>query len=244
MSGSAPAPASIDEALGYRFRDSRLAQTALTHPSYAHEAEEGGRGNERLEFLGDAVLGFVIAGELYAAHPDWEEGSLTRARAALVNQRALAEAARGLGLGRLVRLGRTEQRSGGADKDRVLANCLEALIGAVFLDGGLEPATALLRRVFAHAIEAGGEAGSRDPKTAFQDPKTAFQEWAHAKHRITPRYDLLDDSGVEEDEQRFRVEVRVGAESWGSGSGRSKRSAEQAAARAALALARRGPDEV
>jgi ribonuclease-3 len=235
VSGSPPAPASIYETLGYRFRDTRLALTALTHASYAHEAEEGGRGNERLEFLGDAVLGFVIAGELYAAHPDWEEGSLTRARAALVNQRALAEAARGLGLGRLVRLGRTEQRSGGADKDRVLANCLEALIGAVFLDGGLEPATALLRRLFAPAIEAGGAAGSRDPKTA-------FQEWAHAKHRITPRYDLLDDSGVEEDEQRFRVEVRIGAESWGSGSGRSKRSAEQAAARAALA--RRGPDEV
>jgi ribonuclease-3 len=117
----------------------------------------------------------------------------------------------------------------------VLANCLEALIGAVFLDGGLEPATALLRRLFAPGLEAGDAVGGRDPKTA-------FQEWAHARHRITPRYDLLDDSGIEADEQRFRVEVRIGAESWGSGTGRSKRSAEHEAARAALA--RRGPDDV
>jgi ribonuclease-3 len=219
---------SIDEALGYRFRDAGLANAALTHPSFANEVESAGEGNERLEFLGDAVLGFVIANELYAAHPDWAEGELTRARAALVNRQALAEASRGLGLGRFVKLGRTEQRSSGGDKDRVLANCLEALIGAVFLDGGLEAATALLRRIFASAIEAGAAGRTRDPKTA-------FQEWAHAKHRTTPSYDLIGDSGVDQDEQRFHVEVRIGAESWGSGSGRSKRSAEQAAARAALA---------
>jgi ribonuclease-3 len=234
VSDLAPGPAGVEQALGYRFRDPELAATALMHASYAHEVEEGNRGNERLEFLGDAVLGFVIAGELYAAHSDWAEGALTRARAELVNQRALAEVARGLGLGRLIRLGRTEQRSGGADKDRVLANCLEALIGAVFLDGGLAPATALLRRLFAPAIQAGGDMGLRDPKTA-------FQEWAHAKHRTTPRYHLLADSGVDEDEQRFRVEVRIGSAIWGSGSGRSKRSAEQAAARAALA--RRDADD-
>jgi ribonuclease-3 len=220
-------PASLADALGYRFRDEALASTALTHPSFANEVDGGG-GNERLEFLGDAVLGLVIASELYAAHPDWEEGALTRARAALVNRRALATAARSLGLGSLIKLGRTEQRSAGSDKDRVLANCLEAVIGAVFLDGGLEPVTVLLRRLFAAAIEAGGAVGGRDPKTA-------FQEWAHSKHRITPSYQTVGDSGVDLDAHRFTVEVRIGSETWGSGTGRSKRSAEQAAARAALA---------
>ena len=227
MSEEPATPASLGDVLGYRFRDEQLANTALTHPSWANEVDGGG-GNERLEFLGDAVLGLVIANELYATHPDWAEGALTRARAALVNQRALAEVARSLGLGPLLTLGRTEQRSAGGDKDRVLANCLEAVIGAVFLDGGLEPVTALLRRLFAAAIEAGGAAGSRDPKTA-------FQEWAHSKHRTTPSYETVGDSGVDFDEHRFTVEVRVGSETWGSGTGRSKRSAEQAAARAALA---------
>jgi ribonuclease-3 len=226
-------PESVEDVLGYRFRDAGLADTALTHASFANEVDGGG-GNERLEFLGDAVLGLVIASELYAAHPDWDEGELTRARAALVNQRALAEASRSIGLGRLVKLGRTEQRSAGGDKDRVLANCLEALIGAVFLDGGLDAATALLRRLFAAAIEAGGEVRTRDPKTA-------FQEWAHARHRATPSYGTVRDSGVELDEQRFTVEVRIGAETWGSGTGRTKRGAEQAAASAALA--RRDADD-
>ena len=227
MSEEPATPASLDEVLGYRFRDEGLARTALTHPSWANEVDGGG-GNERLEFLGDAVLDLVIADALYAAHPDWAEGELTRARAALVNQRALAEVSRSLGLGRLVKLGRTEQRSAGGDKDRVLANCLEALIGAVFLDGGLEPATGLLRRLFAPAIEAGGAVGTRDPKTE-------FQEWAHAKHQSTPSYFMVRDSGVDHDEQRFTVEVSIRSETWGTGTGRSKRSAEQAAARAALA---------
>ena len=227
MSEASAAPASIEDVLGYRFRDAGLADTALTHPSWANEVDGGG-GNERLEFLGDAVLDLVIASELYAAHPDWAEGELTRARAALVNQRALAEVSRSLGLGRLVKLGRTEQRSAGGDKDRVLANCLEALIGAVFLDGGLAPTTELLRRLFAPAIEAGGAVGTRDPKTA-------FQEWAHAEYRTTPSYETVGDSGVDHDEHRFRVSVRIGSEAWGEGTGRSKRSAEQAAAQAALA---------
>jgi ribonuclease-3 len=224
---SAPAsPDTLAERLGYAFRDPALADAALTHPSWAHESDGSG-GNERLEFLGDAVLGLVIASELYALHPDWEEGELTRARAAHVNQRALAEVARALGLGPLVKLGRTEQRSAGEAKDRVLANCLEAVIGAVFLDGGLEAAAQVLRRLFAAALEQGRGAGRRDPKTA-------FQEWAHAKHRTTPRYETIGDSGVEADAQRFRVEVRIGDETFGAGSGRSKRSAERAAAKAAL----------
>jgi len=223
---SVPVP-SIDEVLGYVFRDPELARTALAHASWAHEVDGSG-GNERLEFLGDAVLDLMIAHELFAAHPEWAEGELTRARAALVNQHALAEVARSLGLGRLVLLGRTERRSAGEDKDRVLANCLEALIGAVFLDGGFESATQLLRRIFAPAIEAGGAGGARDPKTA-------FQEWAHAEFRSTPGYETVGDSGTDDDAQRFTVEVRINGETWGRGTGRSKRSAERSAAEAALA---------
>jgi ribonuclease-3 len=220
-------PESLETTLGYRFRDAELARTALAHPSWSYEVDGSG-GNERLEFLGDAVLGLVIAHELYAAHPDWAEGELTRARAGMVNQRALAEVARTIGLGRYVKLGRTEQRSAGEGKDRVLANCLEALIGAVFLDGGMEPARVFVARIFAPALAgaAGGEA---------RDPKTELQEWSHARHRATPSYATVNDSGTEDDEQRFTVEVRIAGEPWGRGSGRSKRSAERAAAQAALA---------
>ena len=220
----------LGAALDYRFRDARLADTALSHPSHAHETDAG-RGNERLEFLGDAVLDLVIARILYEEHPDWTEGALTRARAALVNKRELARRARALGLRELVRLGRTELRTAGSDKDSILANCFEAVIGAVYLDGGLEPVFELARRSFAEAL-AGGEAR--------RDAKTAFQEWAHGRFRVTPSYRLLVDSGVDDDDSRFRVEVRIGDEAWGVGAGRTKRGAERAAAEAALVRAGSG----
>ena len=131
-----------------------------------------------------------------------------------------------LGLGSLVRLGRTERTSGGADKETILANCFEAVLGAVYLDGGLAPAVALARR----------ELGFGDPKPEVPlDPKTAFQEWAHARFHITPTYQTSRDSGIEDDDARFTVEVRIGDAAWGSGSGRSKRTAERAAAACALA---------
>jgi ribonuclease-3 len=212
--------------LGYTFRDQELLETALSHPSFAHELD-GSRGNERLEFLGDAVLGLVVAQALYQAHTDWAEGDLTRARSALVNQRALAGRARELGLGGFVKLGRTERRSAGEEKDSILANCFEALVGALYLDGGLDCVTAFLQRVFGPAIE-GGTAGLR------RDAKTRFQEWAHARFRITPSYETVADSGTDNDERRFTVDVRIGSETWGRGVGRSKRSAEHAAAEAAL----------
>src|SRR5262249_17179517 len=142
--GGDGAVARLEAALGYRFRDQTLAATALCHASHSHEVE-GVASNERLAFLGDAVLGPVPAEELYRTHADWAEGELTRARAALVNGAALARCARELGLGALVRLGRTEQRSGGADKDTILANCFEAVVGAVYLDGGVPPAAARAR---------------------------------------------------------------------------------------------------
>ncbi|HEY5657186.1 MAG TPA: ribonuclease III [Myxococcota bacterium] len=214
----------LSKSLGHVFGNPDLAATALSHPSHAHEFD-GSRGNERLEFLGDAVLDLVVAELLFALHPEWSEGELTRARADLVNKDRLAESARCLGLDRLVRLGRTEQRTGGREKDSVLANCFEAVIGAVYVDAGLDAAASVVRRCLGKAL-AGSEAG--------RDAKTAFQEWSHAQFRRTPSYRLVQDSGVENDERRFTVEVRVGDEAWGTGVGRTKRAAERAAAAAAL----------
>jgi ribonuclease-3 len=168
----------------------------------------------------------VVAELLFASRPQWREGELTRARAALVNTRALAARARALELARYARLGRTERRAG-AEKDRVLANLFEALVGALYLDGGLECVRAFLSRVYAEALARGGPAPPRDPKTR-------LQEWAHARLGTTPAYRLLADSGVEDDERRFRVEVRLGDAPCGEGRARSKRAAERAAAEAAL----------
>jgi ribonuclease-3 len=215
----------VAERTGYRFQDEKLLEVALTHPSAAYERDRSG-GNERLEFLGDAVLDLAVARSLFSAHPDWREGDLTRARASMVNTRSLARRARHLGLGELMRLGRTEVKSGGERKERVLANLFEAVVAAIYLDGGMEPVFALVERVF------GGEI--RSSALLEQDPKTRFQEWAHAQLRETPRYRLVSDSGVEEAEDRFAVAVDVAGACWGEGIGRSKRIAELAAAGAAL----------
>ena len=212
--------------LGHEFADRDLLDLALTHTSYSHE-EDGGRGNERLEFLGDAVLDLAVSQILYEVHPEWDEGDLTRTRAGLVNQKSLSEQARNLELGRFVKLGRTEMRSGGCEKDSILANCFEALIGAIYLDGGLAPVEDFVRRVYGAALE-------RDAVRQRRDVKTEFQEWAHARFQRTPRYKTVGDSGSDGDEARFAVEVSVDADVWGRGVGRSKRLAERAAAAEAL----------
>jgi ribonuclease-3 len=219
----------LERMLGHSFRDREQALTALSHASYAYETS-GDRGNERLEFLGDAVLGLVVGEALYAAHPDWAEGQLTRTRASLVCRASLAERAREIALPELVQLGKTEQRSGGAEKDSILANAYEAVIGALFLDAGLAPVRALVDRWF---VEGTGAAA--------RDAKTSFQEWAHASLHATPSYHTTADSGVEDDALRFTVEVRVAGQAWGAGRGRSKRLAEQAAAEAALARSAQTP---
>jgi len=220
------ARATLEAGLGHRFTDPALLEAALAHPSYAHELD-GSRGNERLEFLGDAVLDLAVAQLLFEAHPSWSEGDLTRARAAVVNTRALARRARELGLGTHARLGRTERKTGGSEKERILANVFEALIAALYLDGGFEPVLALARRLFADLFVPGA-----DPLAA--DPKTRFQEWSHAERGATPRYVAVSDTGVENDEARFAVEVRLAGEVWGQGRGRTKRAAERSAAEEAL----------
>ena len=216
----------LGERLGHGFADAERALLALTHPSHAHEREEG-RGYERLEFLGDAVLDLVVAEVLFEVHPDWDEGHLTRKRATLVRREALAARAREIGLPELLRLGRTELASGGEEKDSILANAYEAVIGALYLDGGMRA----VQRAVAPWVAADGDDAARDAKTA-------FQEWAHAELQATPSYHTVHDSGVDADEQRFEVEVRVDGETYGAGVGRSKRLAERAAAR--RALVRRG----
>jgi ribonuclease-3 len=220
----APDVAALEAILGHAFRRPELAAMALRHASFANESLAL-PDNERLEFLGDAVLGLAVSEILYRAHPDWSEGALSRARAALVNGASIAGCARELGLGALLRLGRSEQRSGGQEKDTILANGFEAVLGAVYLDGGIEPAVALARRAL---FPAGA------PGEVPRDPKTAFQEWAHAQLQATPTYRTAHDSGVEDDEARFTVEVRVSGETWGAGTGRSKRVAERLAAERAL----------
>lgn len=225
MSARAPDVA-LNETLGHVFADAALLELALTHASAAYE-QDGSRGNERLEFLGDAVLGLVVARLLYESHSDWREGELTRARASLVNGQALAKQARALGLVEYLVLGRTERRSGGTQKQRVLANLFESVIGAIYLDGGIGPVRALVEDCFRDAI--------RGDASLERDPKTRFQEWAHAELQATPRYAGLEDSGVENADDRFTVAVTVGEESWGCGRGRTKQAAERAAAAAALA---------
>jgi ribonuclease-3 len=222
----APEQASIEARIGHHFRDPELLRTALTHPSCAHEEGEG-HGNERLEFLGDAVLGLAVGQLLYETYPEWPEGHLSRARAALVNGVALADRARALQLGEHARLGRSERRGGGDAKQRILANLFEAVIGALYLDGGLEPVLALVRREFDEALASGDALRTRDPKTR-------LSEWAHAARRRMPRYRLESDSGVENAEQRFEVSVSFDEEEWGRGTGRTKQAAERAAAERAL----------
>lgn len=233
MSESDPRVDELSRAVGYAFRDRALVETALSHASYANETD-GSRGNERLEFLGDAVLDLSIAELLFEAHPDWSEGELTRARAALVNRAALAQRARAIDLGRFLKLGRTEVRSGGDAKDRVLADCFEAVVAAIYLDGGLAPVRTFVEGCF-------GEALAGRPR---RDAKTEFQEWAHAELRRTPRYATVADTEKEDDDERFTVEVSIGDECWGVGIGRSKQIAERAAAREALVRSgRRAPLE-
>ena len=142
-----------------------------------------------------------------------------------MNKRAFAVCGRQLALGSWLELGRSERQSGGEDKDSILADAFEAVLGAIFLDAGLEPVERLVRSLFAEAIERG----------AVKDAKTTFQEWAHAELRVTPRYETTADSEEEDDDDRFTVEVRIGEEVWGRGVGRSKREAEQRAASEALA---------
>ncbi|MEM7482064.1 MAG: ribonuclease III [Acidobacteriota bacterium] len=217
----------LEEKLGYRFRQPDLIDLAVTHRSHANE--HGLLGNyERLEFLGDAVLGLVTADWLYDTMPDVAEGELSKLKSFLVSRPVLARRARYLELGELLRLGVGEERSGGRTKDSLLADCMEAVIGAVYLDGGLEPAGELIRELLAEALE--------QRRTRFLgDAKTRLQELAQAEGWSLPDYRLIESSGPDHS-KLFTFECRLNGDRVGVGSGKSKKVAEQAAAAAALEI--------
>lgn len=217
------------QVVGYTFHQPDLLRTALTHRSYLNEHPEETEDYERLEFLGDAVLDLVVAEHLFHALPDWPEGDLTFLRAALVRAEQLAEYARQLGLGNVLRLGRGMEMSGGRDHTAILADAFEAVVGAIYLDGGLDAVrTWLLDRFIAPTVAATQRSGN-----ARRDPKSRLQEAVQARYNITPRYAIVGQSGPEHD-RRFTAEVRIGDEVWGVGEGRSKQEATLAAAEAAL----------
>ena len=213
--------------LGYRFREDGLLRRALTHSSLAVEQHRMGEDNERLEYLGDAVLEQLVSRHLYDAHPEMREGALTRLRSSLVCEEALAAAARRLGLGRYLLLSRGEEQCGGREKDSILSDAFEAVLAAVYLDGGLDEAQKLVRD---HVLCAEGQ----EKRSSSKDSKTAFQELVHADHkgRII-RYELVGESGPDH-KKEFTMRVLVDDIEWGIGSGSSKQAAGQAAAQMAM----------
>jgi ribonuclease-3 len=209
------------------FHDPSLLIRALTHRSYVNEHAEVHEDNERLEFLGDAVLDFVAGAFLYHRFPEQREGGLTRLRAALVNTEQLAAFATGLDLGGLLRLGKGEAESGGRQRQTLLADAFEAVMGAYYLDSGLDAVRAFVEPLFAEAADQ-ILVSERDV-----DSKSLFQEWAQAELGQTPRYSTQAVSGPDHSRE-YTIDVLVGGESYGTGRGPSKQAATQAAARAAL----------
>jgi ribonuclease III len=201
--------------------DAELVQRAVTHRSFAYE-NGGLPTNERLEFLGDSVLGLVVTEELFRRHPDLAEGQLAKLRAAVVNSRALAEVARTLGVGRFMRLGRGEEASGGRDKSSILADAVEALIGAYYLDKGVEQTRTLVLRLFAELLDESARLG------AGLDWKTSLQELSATQSLGVPEYHVSE-SGPDH-AKTFQATAVVGGKPVGAGEGRSKKEAEQRAA--------------
>ena len=218
---------SLEKKIGHSFRDRALLTTALTHSSYANENRGRGECNERLEFLGDSVLGMVVADALFRRFPELPEGRMTRLRAQLVCEESLHRVASELGLGEYVRLGRGEEHTGGRRRTSILADAVEAVIAAMYLDGGLDTAKAFIERQILSALDGAG------PVMRVEDCKTELQELVQKKSGQSLSYELLGESGPDHD-KTFTSQVSLNGRPIGSGSGRTKKEAEQAAARAAL----------
>lgn len=217
----------LEEKLGYRFTNRAFLENALTHSSYANENKAKGlQSNERLEFLGDSILGMVVADHLYRNHPDLPEGELTRTRAALVCEESLVEVAAELNLGEYLRLGKGEESGGGRKRPSIQADAVEAVLAAVYLDGGIGSARKIIQRyILCREIE--GLNSSRDYKTA-------LQELVQRESGQVLKYRLTGEEGPDHD-KRFFVEVDLNGTPVGSGKGHSKKEAEQMAAKAAIA---------
>lgn len=243
----------LETALGYGFSNAELLVCSLTHRSLAHErAVEGGDpertvDNERMEFLGDAVLGLVVGEALFLQHPEWREGELTRVRSQLVSRQHMTEVATAIGLGAYLRLSRGEERGGLRRKSTVLSNAMEAVLGALYLDGGLEPVKAFVRRwVMGKAVEQ--LARELQSGEALGNYKSALQEHLQAAKAGIPVYRLKSESGPDH-QKRFLIEVRLKpgegepGKALARGTGRTKKHAEQDAARRALERLRSGSDK-
>jgi ribonuclease-3 len=218
----------LENQLGFMFHDYSLLSRALTHRSYLNENPDIAlEDNERLEFLGDAVLDFVVGAYLYHRLPEMDEGELTSLRAALVRAETLADFARRLELGRYLRLGYGEAETGGRDRTPILCATFEAVVGAMYLDQGVEPVRALVEPLI------GPELVNIRARSLHKDAKSEFQVWAQKQFNITPRYKVVDSEGPDH-AKTFTVQVLVGQQPWGEGNGRSKQAAEQAAATDAL----------
>jgi ribonuclease-3 len=218
----------LEERIGYRFTDPALLERALTHISALTGARNRAGSYQRLEFLGDHVLGLVVSDMLFRAFPKADEGEMSRRLADLVRKEACAEVARGIELGVAIKLGSSEVNAGGRGRTAILADVCEALIGAVFVDGGYPAAVALIERLW--------EARMRTPARPLRDSKTVLQEWAQARGLPTPAYREVERKGPDHDPE-FRVTVELPDQVPAEGLGRSKRAAEQAAAAAMLTRA-------
>ena len=216
----------LEEKLGYEFRDPALLENALTHSSCANESRGRLQSNERLEFLGDSILGMVVADHLYRNHPDLPEGELTRTRAALVCEDSLVEVAEALRLGEYLHLGKGEEAGGGRKRPSIQADAVEAVLAAVYLDGGIGSARKIVQQyILCREVE-----GLTSPR----DYKTALQELVQRESGQVLKYRLTGEEGPDHD-KRFFVEVDLNGEVAGRGKGNSKKEAEQMAAKAAIA---------
>ena len=219
--------ADLAKRLGLTFANLGLLSRALTHRSYVNENQQVLEDNERLEFLGDAVLDFVIGAWVYHHFPEMSEGYLTRMRSALVRTDTLAAFARSLNLGAALRLGRGEFASGGRKRDTLLCATFEALIGALYLDAGIPAVEEFIEPLLADVQD------KVISRVEIYDPKSSLQEWAQAHHLGAPRYQIVDSSGPDH-AKTFFVEVQINGQTYGSGRGSSKQVAAQMAAQAAL----------
>jgi len=216
----------LQRKLGYNFKDSALLQAALTHSSYANENKKSGMpSNERLEFLGDSVLGMTVAALIYNSRPNMPEGQMTRLRAELVCEKSLAAIAVDLGLGECLLLGKGEERGGGCKRPSILADAVEAVLAAVYLDGGLKTVKKLIKSYFVQRLDRS--------ETENTDYKTALQEVIQEKQGQNLSYNIVSESGPDH-LKLFTVEVRLNNKVVGLGTGKSKKEAEQIAAKSAL----------
>lgn len=218
----------LEEKLGYKFNNIKLLRNALTHSSYANEVRNGITSNERLEFLGDSVLSVIVSDYIYKNYRSLPEGELTKLRASLVCEKSLCGFSRELELGRYLMLGHGEERSGGRERDSILADAFEAVLAAIYLDGGMEPARRHVMNFVLRELKHTND-------EVFKDYKTALQEIIQRNPEESVTYTLAGTSGPDHDKS-FEVEVHLNSNVIGRGVGRNKKQAEQAAAKEALRL--------